>query len=187
MKDDQPAGTRERILNAGYAIAAESGTAAVTLEAVAARAGVSKGGLLYHFASKEALVAGLVDGLCVTFAGLAGEAARADPEPSGRSARAYLAASAGELWRSSRWHALVGALVLDPALLESWRAAVAGGRAADQAENADAVAAAIVRLAADGLWVAGVLGLPAPDPELRAAILGRLDQMTRPQPRARRS
>lgn len=177
------AGTRERILQAGYAVAGQSGVAAVTLDAVANRAGVSKGGLLYHFPSKEALVAGMVDGLCRTFADLADAAARADPVPVGRSARAYLAASAGELWQSSRWLALVGALITDPDLLDSWRAWVVAGRAADEAENADPVATAIARLAADGLWVAGVLGLPAPERQLRTAILAELGQMTRrPRP-----
>jgi AcrR family transcriptional regulator len=172
-------GTRDRILEAGYAIAGQSGVAAVTLDAVADRAGVSKGGLLYHFPSKEALVSGMVDGLCRSFAELADAAARADPEPAGRSARAYLAASAGELWQSSRWLALVGALMISPGLLDSWRAWVVAGRAADEAENADPVAAAVVRLAADGLWLAGVLGLPPPDQQLRAAVLAELDQMTR--------
>jgi AcrR family transcriptional regulator len=173
------AGTRERILEAGYAVAGESGVAAVTLDAVANRAGVSKGGLLYHFPSKEALLSGMVDELCRSFADLAAAAARADPVPAGRSARAYLAASAGELWQSSRWLALVGALIVDPGLLDSWRAWVVAGRAADEAENADPVAAAIVRLAADGLWLAGVLGLPAPDEQLHAAILAELGQLTR--------
>jgi AcrR family transcriptional regulator len=177
------AGARERILEAGCAIAAESGVAAVTLDAVADYAGVSKGGLLYHFPSKEALVAGMVDELCRAFADIAGAAARADPVPTGRSARAYLAASAGELWQSNRWLALVGALVISPGLLDSWRAGVVAGRLADEAEDTDPVAAAIVRLAADGLWLAGVLGLPAPGPQLRAAILADLDQVTRrPKP-----
>jgi AcrR family transcriptional regulator len=179
----RPIGTRDRILEAGYAIAGQSGVAAVTLDAVANRAGVSKGGLLYHFPSKEALVSGMVDGLCRTFAELADAAAGADPEPAGRSARAYLAASAGEMWQSSRWLALVGALMISPGLLESWRTWVVAGRAADEAENADPVAAAIVRLAADGLWLAGVLGLPALDQKLRAAVIAELDQMTRgPRP-----
>jgi len=172
------AGTRDRILEAGYAVAGQSGVAAVTLDAVANRAGVSKGGLLYHFPSKEALVSGMVDGLCRTFADLADAAAQGDPQRTGRAARAYLSASAGELWQSSRWLALVGALIVDPGLLDSWRAWVVAGRAADEAENADPAATAIVRLAADGLWLAGVLGLPAPDQELRAAILAELDQMT---------
>ena len=53
--------TRDRILAALRALLAEGGTDAVTLEAVAARAGVSKGGLLYHFPSKAALYTGLLE------------------------------------------------------------------------------------------------------------------------------
>lgn len=52
---------RERLLDALEEILIEDGERAVTLESVAARAHVSKGGLLYHFASKASLVEGLVD------------------------------------------------------------------------------------------------------------------------------
>jgi AcrR family transcriptional regulator len=173
------AGARDRILEAAYALAQTAGVAALTLEAVAEKAEVSKGGLLYHFPSKQALIAGMVEGLCRTFDDLAAAARQADPEPLGRSARAYLSAASGELWHSSRWLALVGALVLGPDLANAWRADVLAGRAADAAENTDPVAAAIVRLAADGLWVGGVLGLPMPDQGLKIAIVAELDQMTR--------
>ena len=37
------------------------GAQALTLDAVAAEAGVSKGGVLYHFASKRALIDGLIE------------------------------------------------------------------------------------------------------------------------------
>ena len=52
---------RDRILDAFEDLLAEQSERAATLEAVAARAGVSKGGLLYHFASKDALVDGLLE------------------------------------------------------------------------------------------------------------------------------
>lgn len=172
-------GARERILEAAYAVAERSGVAALTLDAVAAKAKVSKGGLLYHFPSKEALVSGMVDGLCRTCRDLAAAAAQADPEPLGRSARAYLAACAGDLWHSSRWTALVGALVFNPELLDAWRADVLVGRAADEEEGIDPTAAEIVRLAADGMWVWGILGLPGPGRELKAKVLAELNQMTR--------
>jgi AcrR family transcriptional regulator len=172
-------GARERILEAACAVAGRSGVAALTLDAVAAEAKVSKGGLLYHFPSKEALLSGMVDMLCRTCRDIAAAAAQADPEPLGRSARAYLAACAGDLWRSSRWTALVGALVFNPELLAAWRADVLAGRAADEEEGVDPAAAEIVRLAADGMWVWGVLGLPGPDRELKAKVVAQLNQMTR--------
>lgn len=51
---------REGLLDAFEEILVHEGERAATLDAVAARAHVSKGGLLYHFGSKAALIAGLV-------------------------------------------------------------------------------------------------------------------------------
>lgn len=54
---------REKVLDAFEAILLTHGERAATLEAVAAEAGVSKGGLLYHFGSKQALMHGLLERL----------------------------------------------------------------------------------------------------------------------------
>lgn len=51
---------RDALLDAYQATLLEQGQRATTLSVVAARAGVSKGGLLYHFASKESLAEGLI-------------------------------------------------------------------------------------------------------------------------------
>lgn len=58
---DRPA--RERVLDAYIDLLLDSGERAATLEAVAERAEVSKGGLLYHFASKSDLERGLLERL----------------------------------------------------------------------------------------------------------------------------
>lgn len=52
--------SRDDILNAARAVLRRDGIAAVTLEAVAREAGMSKTGLYYYFASKEALIFELV-------------------------------------------------------------------------------------------------------------------------------
>ncbi len=49
------------ILDAAEAVVAEEGAAHLTLDAVATKAGVSRGGLLYHFPNKEALLKGMLD------------------------------------------------------------------------------------------------------------------------------
>ena len=54
------ASARDRVLDAYETLLIETGPGAATLDAVAAAANVSKGGLLYHFASKDALAAGLL-------------------------------------------------------------------------------------------------------------------------------
>ncbi|MDD7972408.1 TetR/AcrR family transcriptional regulator [Roseinatronobacter alkalisoli] len=53
--------TRHRILNAAETLARTLGPANISLDAVAAAAGVSKGGLLYHFPSKARLLEGVVE------------------------------------------------------------------------------------------------------------------------------
>ncbi|MBI1308455.1 MAG: TetR family transcriptional regulator [Proteobacteria bacterium] len=52
---------REQILDAAEKVAVDSGAAHLTLDAVAAAAKVSKGGLLYHFKDKDAMLAALVE------------------------------------------------------------------------------------------------------------------------------
>lgn len=59
--------TRQRILDAAAEIAQEAGPGNLSLEAVAAKAGVSKGGLLYHFPSKAHLMEGVVEGFIRSF------------------------------------------------------------------------------------------------------------------------
>ncbi|TSE11578.1 TetR/AcrR family transcriptional regulator [Mesorhizobium intechi] len=54
--------SREKILAAAADVARESGPGSLSLDAVASRAGVSKGGLLYNFPTKAKLMQGLVEG-----------------------------------------------------------------------------------------------------------------------------
>jgi AcrR family transcriptional regulator len=67
VKIDQTGGTSRRasaraaILDAAEAVVADVGAKHMTLEAVARRAAVSKGGLLYHFPSKETLLAAIIE------------------------------------------------------------------------------------------------------------------------------
>lgn len=59
----RPPRARESVLDAFARILVDEGERAATMEATAREAGVSKGGLLYHFASKEALEGGLIERL----------------------------------------------------------------------------------------------------------------------------
>ena len=70
--------------------------AGLVLDAVAREAQVSKGGLLYHFRSKEALVAGLTQRMLDRFDEVQDEAAARDEQRTGAWARAYLASTVAE-------------------------------------------------------------------------------------------
>ncbi|MGR3618427.1 MAG: TetR/AcrR family transcriptional regulator [Roseovarius sp.] len=51
--------SRDTLLDATEAVVLEMGATRLTFDAVAERAGVSKGGLLYSFPTKEALMEGM--------------------------------------------------------------------------------------------------------------------------------
>ncbi|RVC42866.1 TetR/AcrR family transcriptional regulator, partial [Mesorhizobium sp. M4A.F.Ca.ET.090.04.2.1] len=55
------ANSRDRILAAAADVARETGPGSLSLDAVASRAGVSKGGLLYNFPTKAKLMQSLVE------------------------------------------------------------------------------------------------------------------------------
>ncbi|TQJ31873.1 TetR/AcrR family transcriptional regulator [Microbacterium sp. SLBN-146] len=59
----RPPLAREKVLDAFEAILVDEGERAATMDATARGAGVSKGGLLYHFSSKDALESGILDRL----------------------------------------------------------------------------------------------------------------------------
>ena len=52
---------KEELLDAAIRVIRRDGAQKLTLDAVAAEAGVSKGGILYHFGTKRALVDGLIE------------------------------------------------------------------------------------------------------------------------------
>ncbi len=58
-KKDRP-NSRAKLLQAATEIVAERGGGRLTLDAVAERAGISKGGLLYNFPSKDALLSAMI-------------------------------------------------------------------------------------------------------------------------------
>lgn len=58
--------SKPAILAAAAAIVAKNGASNLTLDAVAAEANLSKGGLLYHFPNKNALLEGMLESLIET-------------------------------------------------------------------------------------------------------------------------
>ena len=77
------------ILDSASRIVAEKGIFSLTIEAVAKEAGISKGGLLYHYRSKEVLVEKMVEHLAVNYRSKIANKAEADLEEKGKWTRAY--------------------------------------------------------------------------------------------------
>jgi AcrR family transcriptional regulator len=90
MKQTRLSTTRERLLDAAEAVVMERGVSAMTLEAVAAQAKVSKGGLLYHFPSKDAVVQGMVSRIASIVQERFASRLASEPPGPGRRARTML-------------------------------------------------------------------------------------------------
>src|SRR4051812_6559668 len=73
--------SREKILDAAAELVAEIGAGRLTLDAVAERAGLSKGGLLYNFPSKDALLQAMIQRM-IDQVSEARETLRATMQPS---------------------------------------------------------------------------------------------------------
>ncbi|MBL1073274.1 TetR/AcrR family transcriptional regulator [Nocardia sp. 2] len=182
MTTRDPSGTRDRILDALETLLLDKGLSQVTLEAVAATAGVSKGGLLYHFKSKDALLAGLVRRLesrtteqlntAVSQGKSVAEWYLQTPHPGDESDAVELA-----LYRSmlAAMRTVDGphdtdADEVDRALNEAFDAY----RTALDNEIPDPVQAEIVRLVGDGVYLRALLGMPPTDPDLYRRVVARL-------------
>jgi AcrR family transcriptional regulator len=156
--------TRAKLLDAASTVIRRDGPQALTLDAVAAEAGVSKGGLLYHFKSKRELLDALVARWMDDFERDIDAAPGSFPERYVRASDGAKAEEAG----------LLAALVADPGVLAAVRDRHAAWQDRIATEGGDPVDATVARLAADGLWLADLLGIAPPGGELRARVLARL-------------
>lgn len=166
-------GTRQRILQAANEVVLREGVGALTLDAVAHAAGVSKGGLLYHFPAKEALIAGMIDALVAGFeAALAARLPEAGgAEQTGSWLRAYIEETFAHDQPGMTLSAgLLAAVTTNPALLEPIRARYAVWQRQAETDGIDPVVGTLIRLAADGLFFAELLHLAPPGEPLRAQV-----------------
>ncbi|MGC4122162.1 MAG: TetR/AcrR family transcriptional regulator [Myxococcales bacterium] len=167
-------------MDAAARVVRRDGSACLTLDAVAAESATSKGGVLYHFPSKEALVAALVERLVRRF-----EARLTGPADGmlERYVRASLeeADPADEALSAS----LVAAVAHAPALLEPFRKRYSEWDRALEACTGDRTTALLVRLALDGLWYADLLDMAPPSDSDRAKLADRLLAIAQPEPKPR--
>ncbi|MDD7968739.1 TetR/AcrR family transcriptional regulator [Actinomycetospora lemnae] len=164
---------RDRILDAYTDLVVRSGPETVTLDAVAAAAGVSKGGLLYHFGSKEALLDGLLDRAReLNDADLA--TARTAPEGI---ARYYLRTSvtdpAGDSPVFRALVALVKLAATEPRAADATRRCFAVWREAMAEELGDPLTADIVAVVGDGMYLRAIVG------DTSEGLTGALEEVLR--------
>lgn len=171
--------TRDKILTAAAKVVLEQGALRMTLEAVASKAGVSKGGLLYHFPSKDALVEGMIDYMVQ---GLTERIRIAYEEDElGTNRGRWLRALTRVNFQSKDQElgtGLTAAVLLNPDLLEANRKAYETRQALIEQDGIDVVTTNIIRLVGDGIWFSELLGLAPPQEPLKTQIMERLLSLT---------
>jgi AcrR family transcriptional regulator len=170
--------TQKAILDAANRIVIEQGVERLTLEQVAAEAGISKGGLLYHFPTKEALIKGMINHYLERFTEDFNEASEKDGDTPGRWNRSYLTTTFADNQRIPRMSSgLLAAVATDPSLLAPLQERFREWVSLLYQDGIDPTTAAIVHLVADGLWLVELFGLSAPDETMKGKVLQAMDEM----------
>ncbi|WP_079478125.1 TetR/AcrR family transcriptional regulator [Halobacillus salinus] len=170
---------RQLILEAAAKIVKEKGSDALTLDAVAKRAQISKGGLLYHFSSKEALVKGLVQHMNDMYRENVEAFVEKDGEDTGKWARSFINVMHDKgVENRTLSSGMLAAQGINPELLEPLQNTYASWQENMERDGLDEVDATILRLAVDGLWLSEIFGLGPLSDDLRTKVLERLTERT---------
>ena len=162
---------RDKILEAALALVQEVGAPALTLDAVAEKAGVSKGGLLYHFPFKEELLTAANEDIARRLgAARHAEAAKLPASPN-RALKAYVLASvynSGDNDKITTKMLAAGSMLKESAdpIRRYWKE-----RFPEIAQDPGFDRAALVHVATEGLWFMEMLRLSPFSPEQRARIV----------------
>ncbi len=165
--------TRDRILQAATEVIIQEGVSSLTFDKVAARAGVSKGGFLYHFGSKDALIIGLLNQVMGVLDHELNVLAEGIDASQGAFALAYLD-YVREPTKAATDTAvsILAAAALDDDHLDSTRATFQ--RWQDrlcQDDGLDETVALLARVVGDGLWLIDLFGLAPPTAEERSKVI----------------
>lgn len=158
--------TRRVVFDAASVVFRTRGMAA-TLDDVAQEAGLSKGGVIYHFPTKDHLMTALAQSLLEDFRESVYRCLDPADEQPGRLTRAYVRASLAEAeFRAAHEaYALITQLITSPAVAEVAREDAVRWRNELEADGLPPAVMSLVVAAADGASVAPLWGNDVSDEE----------------------
>jgi AcrR family transcriptional regulator len=168
--------SRDAILEAALAIIARDGPGRLTLDAIARESGISKGGLMHQFRTKEAVLKALLQRQTEHFEEFsrryiaAAGAGRPQPELAAQIATLREAVTTPR----SLFLAVLGAIAEEPNLLSAQQQITAQKIEAVKAEAPDPELAALRWAAAYGLALTALLGLSPFSADERERLFERL-------------
>lgn len=151
---------KTKILSAAAAVVGRSGAAHLTIDAVAAEAKLSKGGVLYHFPNKRAILEGMLERLISRYSErISRFEAELGDEPDAAIRAVILAERGQDAEERSMALALLAAAAEDPELLAPARAVIGQWFEAVRASSANAQLGILLLLATEGLRFLEMLDL----------------------------
>lgn len=172
--------TRAKLLQAASQVILQHGLPALTLDAVAQQAQASKGTLLYHFHSKEALVEGMLVQLSTLMEQRINEELTREPE--GRSGRWLRAWIRGAFSDDLRHHEIVAALIVivasAPDVLEKVRHLFVDAQTRAAGDGLEPSRATYIWMSAFGHWLLRVFNLAPTTKRQEAQIQTELLRLT---------
>ena len=174
----QPELVRRALLDEAARITLEQGLSKVTFQAVADAVGVTKGGVMHHFATKDALILAVFYDAMVKFEAEVNAAMAKDPVSYGSFTRAYIDAtiSLGEKGQAEfNSQATLYVLMLGDRMLRERWAEWSNEQLKKYAATDNSETLCMVRLVADGIWLSDFSGIDISD---KASIRERLINMT---------
>lgn len=174
----QPELVRRALLDEAARITLEQGLSKVTFQAVADAVGVTKGGVMHHFATKDALILEVFYDAMAKFEAEVNAAMAKDPVSYGSFTRAYIDAtiSLGEKGQAEfNSQATLYVLMLGDRMLRERWAEWSNEQLKKYAATDNSETLCMVRLVADGIWLSDFSGIDISD---KASIRERLINMT---------
>ena len=165
---------REPILDAASRVIAEMGARHMTLEAVAREAGVSKGGLLYHFPSKDELLTAMVERYVGRLAEAAPVSDAADGADLVRNLIRHRIAARSQKGDLRTAHGMLAAVAEHPSLVEPLRVYHDRLWARIKASGVDAERMLLPWFALEGLLFHEVINTSPLDAEERERVIGEI-------------
>lgn len=176
----QPELVRRALLDQAAKITLEQGLSKVTFQAVADAVGVTKGGVMHHFATKNALILEVFQDAMSKFEAEVNHAMAKDPVRYGSFTRAYIDAtiSLGEKGQEEfDSQATLYVLMLgDSELRELW-ANWSNEQLKKHEVTDNTETLCMVRLVADGIWLSDFSGINISD---KKSLRDRLIKTTQP-------
>lgn len=152
QRKKDPEGVKKLILANTMSLVAEHGVNGVSIQSIATRSGVTKGGVFHHFANKQVLIEAMLEELIQQLDQQVSLAIEKDPVTYGCFTRAYIDVTLSSSFGvNTVWSALSMTLMTDKSYSEKWDQWLTR-RLSQHAETDDSATLKILRYAADGAW-----------------------------------